>query len=207
MRNEPLTDLWKASRQQWGVLVQRWQEQGRLRIAGWAVLALIVANLMALCAEWKDTQAREHARIAAELRKTQELARQSYWPERALQAEGRLSEYRSHLWSAQNASAARADVQAWLDVEIKKAGLQEARVTVLDPLDFAESKSDARIEVQLRGRFDPDSYGRLLLALESSPHWISIDSAELNNGLSPAINLQLSFHFFSESVAPALPRS
>lgn len=202
-----MRDFWNSSRQQWSQLVQRWQEQARLRMAGWAMLTLIGSNLIALCADWRSAQALEYARIALELKKTQELARQSYWPERALQAEDRLAQYRSHLWTAQNASSARADVQAWLDVEVKKAGLQEARVNVLDPLDFANDKSDARIEVQLRGRFDPDSYAKLLLAIEGSAHWISIDSAELNNGLSPAINLQLSFHFSSGSDAKVSSRS
>ena len=202
-----MRDSWNSFRQQWGLLVQRWQQQARLRIAGWAVLVLITANLIALCADWKSAQALEYVRAALELKKTQELARQSYWPERAVQAESRLAQFRSHLWSAPNASAGRGDVQAWLDVEVKKAGLQEARVNVLDPLDFADGKLDARIEVQLRGRFDPDSYGKLLLALEGSPQWISIDSVELNNGLSPSINLQLSFHFVSPSAATAFTRS
>lgn len=197
-----MRDFWNSARLQWGLSLQRWQEQARLRMAGWAVLALAVANLIALCSDWKSAQALEYARSALELKKTQALAQQSYWPERALQADDRLAQYRSHLWAAQSASGARADVQAWLDVEVKKTGLQEARVNVQDPLDFSDGKPDPRIEVQLRGRFDPDSYGKLLLALEGASHWISIDSAELSNGLSPSINLQISFHF-----SPASSRS
>lgn len=193
-----MQQFWLVSRQQWVRLAQEWQEQPRLRLACWFVLALLVANLLALCADWSKARQEDYLRAAVDLQKMRDLAGQSYWPERAVQAEDRLSELRGRLWQARDESLARADVQAWLDAEVKKAGVQESRINVLPPLDFESGKADARIEVQLRGRFDAASFARLLYAVEGAQHWISIDAVEVNNGLSPAINLQLSFHFLAQ---------
>lgn len=190
-----MQQFWLVSRQQWLRLAQQWQEQARLRLACWLVLALLVANLVALCADWAQARQEDYVRALVDLQKMRELAGQSYWPERAVQAEDRLSRLQERLWQARDESLARADVQAWLDAEVKKAGLQESRINVLPPLDFESGKADARIEVQLRGRFDAASFAKLLYAVEGSQHWISIDALEVNNGLSPAINVQLSFHF------------
>lgn len=190
-----MQQFWLVSRQQWLRLAQHWQEQARLRLACWLVLALLVANMVALCADWAQARREDYVRASVDLQKMRDLAGQSYWPERAVQAEDRLSRLQERLWQARDESLARADVQAWLDVEVKKAGLQESRINVLPPLDFESGKADARIEVQLRGRFDAASFAKLLYAVEGSQHWISIDALEVNNGLSPAINVQLSFHF------------
>lgn len=190
-----MREIWMVSRRQWQQWVQRWQEQPRLRLAGWVILALLVINLVLVCADWKTARQQDYVSAAEELRKMQYLAKQSYWPERAVQAEDRLAQFRAHLWRAQNASLARADVQAWLDIEVKKAGLQDPRAMVLDPVDFDNGKHDPRVEVQLRGTFDPASFGRLLYAIEGAERWIGIERAELSNGVSPSINLQLIFHF------------
>ncbi|MHB9798355.1 hypothetical protein ACYCAX_11125 [Pseudomonas sp. MT3] len=195
-------ELWTVPRQRWHQWVQRWQEQPRLRLAGWIILALLVIDLVGVCADWKGARQQEYTGIAEELRKMHDLARQSYWPERAVQAEDRLAQFRAHLWQAQNTSLARADVQSWLDIEIRKAGVMEPRVTVLDPVDFNDGKPDPRIEVQVRGSFDPTSYGRLLLAIEGAERWISIERVELSNGVSPSINLQLAFHWALPGKAP-----
>lgn len=191
-----MTGMLSTARLQWLRLQQQWQEQARLRLAGWVLLTLLVFNLVALCADWKSARHQEYERYAVELKKMQELARQSYWPDRAVQAADRLAQFRAHLWRAPNASLARANVQAWLDREVQSSGLPEPRINVLEPLDFAGQK-DARIEVQLRSRFEPTSFGKLLYAIEGADNWISIDSMELNNGLSPALNVQMSFHFAS----------
>ncbi|MCP1647398.1 hypothetical protein [Pseudomonas nitroreducens] len=189
-----MNELRGFARQHWLRLQQQWQEQVRLRMACWGLLVLLIINLIALSGSWKSSRQQEYEQYAVELKKMQELARQSYWPDRAIQAEERLAQFQSHLWRAPNASLARANVQAWLDREVKSSGLQEPRINVLEPLDFTGQK-DARIEVQLRGRFEAASYGKLLYAIEGAENWISIDSVDLNNGLSPALNLQLSFHF------------
>lgn len=191
-----MNEVRHLARLQWIRLQQQWLEQPRLRIAGWSLLALLVLNLIAACGSWKTSRQLDYEQYAIELKKMQELARQSYWPERAVQAEERLAQFRSHLWKAPNASLARANVQAWLDREVKSSGLDDAKINVLEPLDFVGQKN-ARIEAQLRGRFEAASYGKLLYAIEGSESWISIDSVELNNGPSPALNMQLSFHFSS----------
>ncbi|RFQ09643.1 hypothetical protein D0N87_31935, partial [Pseudomonas sp. ATCC 13867] len=55
----------------------------------------------------------------------------------------------------QNASLARADVQSWLDVEIRKAGVMEPRVTVLDPVDFNDGKPDHESKYRCAGASIP----------------------------------------------------
>ncbi|MBO3274593.1 hypothetical protein JFY56_05120 [Pseudomonas sp. Milli4] len=179
-------------------LSAQWQEQPRLRAAGWVILALLVAHLVALSADWQESRRHDVMEAGKSLAKMQALAKQDYWPTHAIQAEDALAKLRSQLWQARNPALARADVQAWLDTEIRKAELLEARVNVLPPLGFEEGQRDARIEAQVRGRFDAVSFGRLLSALESAPRWVSIDALEISNRVSPSINMQLSFHFLAQ---------
>ncbi|MCP8464767.1 hypothetical protein NK553_12490 [Pseudomonas sp. ZM23] len=192
-----MNELRLASRHQWLRLVQQWQDQRRLRFACWLIMALLGAHGVALCSDWRQSQRLGYQSAETNLGKMKALASQSYWLDRAVQAEDLLAKLNAQLWQAPNASLARADVQAWLDVQVKQAGIPEPRINVLPPLEFSAEGQDARIEVQLRGGFEPSSYGRLLQALESTSQWVSIDAAEVSNGVTPAINLQLAFHFRS----------
>ncbi|SDN07581.1 GspMb/PilO family protein [Pseudomonas jinjuensis] len=193
-----MVDLLEGARTHWFRLLAQWQDQARLRMAGWLILALLALNLVMLCSDWREARRLDFIESAKNLAKLQELAGQGYWPERAVQAEDVLANFRTRLWRAQNPALARADVQAWLDALVKKTGLQEARVNVLQPLDFEDGKRTARIEAQLRARFDAESFGRLLYAVEGAPQWVSIDAIEIGNRVSPSINLQLSFHFLPD---------
>lgn len=179
----------------WSRLREQWREQPRLRLAGWMILALLVVHLLLLGNDWREARRQAFEESARRLAQMRALAAQEHWPDRAVQAEDVRSALRMRLWQAQNPSLARADVQAWLDVQTKQSGLQEARISVLPPLDFDKEGVGARVQAQVRGRFEPKSFGQLLHALETAEHWVSIDALELNDRGSPSVNLQLTFHF------------
>ncbi|PWU29990.1 hypothetical protein DK254_07605 [Pseudomonas sp. RW407] len=186
----------------WTRLREQWREQPRLRLAGWLVLALLAAHLLLLGSDWRDARRQAFEESARRLAQMRALASQGDWPDRAVQAEDVRSALRKRLWQARNPSLARADVQAWLDAQARQSGLQDARISVLPPLDFDKEDVGARVQAQLRGRFEPKSFGRLLHALESAEHWVSIVALELNDRGSPSVNLQLTFHFRPDGTPP-----
>ncbi|MCY1330112.1 hypothetical protein D9M68_141890 [compost metagenome] len=185
----------RSIQSQWEDLRQQWQERPVLRLALWAACALVSVHLVLLAQDWRDARAEEYRRLATDWLKLQEISRQTAWPERALQAESVLNRMREGLWQAPNASQARADVQAWLSEQVRKTGLRDAKVSVLAPQGFDEQGVVARIEAQVQGQLEPGSFSELLHALESEPRRVSVEFLELNNTLSPTLNLQLSFLF------------
>lgn len=137
----------------------------------------------------------EYRRLAGEWLKLQDVSRQTAWPERAMQAEQVLNLQRERFWQAPNASQARADVQAWLTERVRLAGVPDAEVSVLLPRGFEKQGTIARIEAQVRGQLEPASFSRLLQDIEAEQRQVSVEFLELNNMLSPMLNLQLSFLF------------
>ncbi len=112
-----------------------------------------------------------------------------------MQAEQVLNLQRERFWQAPNASQARADVQAWLTERVRLAGVPDAEVSVLLPRGFEKQGTIARIEAQVRGQLQPASFSRLLQDIEAEQRQVSVEFLELNNMLSPMLNLQLSFLF------------
>ena len=181
-------------------LRQQCRETPLLRMALWGAALLMVLQLVLLGWDWRAERAAQYQGLAQEWLKLQEISRQKDWPARALQAKDGLRQLRERFWQSSDASRARAEVQAWLDEQVKNSGVSDARISVLAPSGF-ETEGVARIEAQVRGAFEPDSFSRLLQSVESEPRKISVDYLELNNGVSPAINLQLSFLFFTQPLA------
>ncbi len=68
-------------------------------------------------------------------------------------------------------------------------------MSVLLPRGFEKQGTIARIEAQVRGQLQPASFSRLLQDIEAEQRQVSVEFLELNNMLSPMLNLQLSFLF------------
>jgi hypothetical protein len=175
-------------------LRQQCQETPLLRMALWGAASLMVLHMVLHGWDWRAERAARYQGLAREWLKLQEISRQKDWPARALQAEDGLRQLRDRFWQSSDASRARADVQAWLDEQVRSSGMTDAKISVLALSGF-EAEGVARIEAQVRGAFEPDSFNRLLQSVESEPRKISVDYLELNNSVSPAINLQVSFLF------------
>ena len=166
-----------------------------LRMAIWSLCLLLVVHLVMLSMDWREERGEEYRRLAGEWLKLQDVSRQTAWPERAMQAEQVLNLQRERFWQAPNASQARADVQAWLTERVRLAGVPDAEVSVLLPRGFEKQGTIARIEAQVRGQLEPASFSRLLQDIEAEQRQVSVEFLELNNMLSPMLNLQLSFLF------------
>ncbi|MCY1214110.1 hypothetical protein D9M68_588700 [compost metagenome] len=181
-------------------LRQQCQESPLLRMALWGAASLAVLHLVLIGWDWRAECAARYQGLAREWLKLQEISRQKDWPARALQAEDGLRQLRDRFWQYSDASRARAEVQAWLDEQVRSSGVPDATISVLAPSGF-ETDAVARIEAQVRGVFEPGSFSRFLHSVESEPRKISVDYLELNNDVSPAINLQLSFLFSTQPQA------
>ncbi|MDE3738028.1 GspMb/PilO family protein [Pseudomonas resinovorans] len=188
-------------RAHWNQLRRQYQESLPLRMSLWLAVMLLVVHLILLCQDWRVEREEHYRRLAKDWLKLQAISRQTSWPERSKQADDVLLRVRERFWLSTNASQARADVQAWLDDQVTMAGVDDAKITVLAPTGFDREDSVARIEAQVRGVFHPESFSRLLHAIEGEPRQIVVDYLELNNQISPAINLQLSFLFLQPSQA------
>lgn len=86
-------------------------------------------------------------------------------------------------------------LEAWLTERVRLAGVPDAEVSVLLPRGFEKQGTIARIEAQVRGQLQPASFSRLLQDIEAEQRQVSVEFLELNNMLSPMLNLQLSFLF------------
>ncbi|MGB5860333.1 GspMb/PilO family protein [Pseudomonas aeruginosa] len=173
----------------------QWQEKPLLRMLIWSLCLLLVVHLVSLSMGWREERGEEYRRLAEEWLKLQDVSRQTAWPERAMQAERVLDLQRERFWQAPNASQARADVQAWLTERVRLAGVPEAEVSVLLPRGFGKQGTIARIEAQVRGQLEPASFSQLLQDMEAEQRQVSVEFLELNNMLSPRLDLQLSFLF------------
>lgn len=176
-------------------LMNQWHENGRLRLAGWVVLAILVGYLILLTSDWATARKDDLIQANRDLIKMQEVSQQSFWLERVVQAEDSLSQLQERLWKASDAALARADIQAWLDAQTKKAGLSNVRINVMPIQTLTGSGPTVKIEAQVRAAMEPQRLAQFLYLMENEPRFVSVDFLELTNMAAKSINLQLSFYF------------
>lgn len=109
-------------------------------IIGLGLLVLIVAfTLMTRFAEVVDDKQQTIRALERQISVRRSIAQQSDWPERAAGAAGLIDAVEGRFWVGRTSGLVAAEIQTVLESAARRAGLQNARVTVLaDPEPLIE---------------------------------------------------------------------
>lgn len=179
----------------WEPLVAEWRRNARLRL-GSAVVALILAGygLLALSDQIKPMQV-EHQRLRQQLAGIRVLAEQRFWEERLNAARALRVQLESRLWRADNRGLAHADVQNWLNAQLKAVKIAPTRVQVEPAREASEHPGLWEVTVRVEGPLTLDSLRDLLRAIEGEARLTVVERLEALAGRPPRFVLGFKAYF------------
>jgi hypothetical protein len=160
-------------------LLKELRNNARLRI-GLGVIAVIVASyLFLLLDEYRQKLQTEHQSLVKRLAQLESVTQQTQWTQHASDARALLVQLEDKLWRANSKGLAQANLQAWLDAQVKAATIAETRLTMESTVDSTKYENLWQVTAQINGNFTAQSLDKLLLAFTKNPQWVIVDRLEI----------------------------
>lgn len=160
-------------------LIKELHNNARLRI-GLGLIALILASyIFLLLDEYRQKLQTEHETQVKRLAQLEGVTRQTEWTQRASDARALMVELQDKLWRANSKGLAQANLQAWLDSQIKAATITDTRLTIESTVDSTKYENLWQVTAQINGNFTASSLDTLLLAFAKNPQWVMVDRLEI----------------------------
>ncbi len=184
----------QASLDQLQPALKEWHANQRLRLGVWAVLILLLGNVITHVWSWQDEQQANYQQMAQRLSKMQGLVGQTIWQERAVSAQALLEAQKKRIWVTQSASLARADIQAWLQQTTVMSNVIKPQIQVL-PLTRSDVPGVLELHASIKGSYTPSSLASLLTMLESSQRMVVVTFLDAVNRRNQSFRLELVMYF------------
>ena len=123
--------------------------------------------------------------------------------QRATEARAMRVQIEDKLWTATTKGLAQANLQAWLDSQLKSATIAEARLKVEAALDVPKYANLWQVTAQIEGVFTPASLELFLLRMGEHPQWLVIDRLEIHHTQSPRFTLIIIAYFQAPQINPS----
>lgn len=160
-------------------LLKELRSNARLRI-GMGVIIVILASYCALLIdEYRQKLQTEHQTLVKRLAQLESVTQQTQWTQRASDTRALLVQLEDKLWRANSKGLAQANLQAWLDSQMKAAAITETRLTMESTVDSTKYTNVWQVTAQINGNFTATSLDALLLAFAKNPQWVIVDRLEI----------------------------
>lgn len=180
----------------------QWRSSLRFRLAIRLIGLLLMIYGVLVLADVRKALAEAESREFLHLERLQALTTQTEWPERAKLAQTELNRLESVFWSASSRGLAQATVQDRLERMGRDAGIEGLSVRAETP-QISEVNSDVSIvSAAIEGRFDPDSWLRLMVQLSRYETVLHIERMDVvNEGQRPRFNMIVRAPFLTAGIA------
>lgn len=179
----------------WDPVVDEWRRNVRLRL-GVLALAVILAGyeLLVLADQMKPLQV-EHQRLRQQLTGVRTLAEQRFWEERLNAARALRVQLEGRLWRAESRGLANADVQNWVNAQLKAAKIVSTRIQVEPARELADHPGLWEVTARIEGPLTLDNLRELLRRIEGDPRLTVIERLDAQPGNPPRFALGLKAYF------------
>lgn len=179
----------------WEIAVGEWRRNTRLRL-GAALAGLILAGYGVLTLSDLEPSLRaEHQRLRQQLAVAENLATQNYWGERRDAAKAVRVQLESRLWSATSRGLAQADVQTWLNAQLKAAQFGETRTQVEQAREVEGQPGLWQVTARVEGSFAANGLLVLLRAIETHERLTVVEQLEALDGRQARFQLLVTAYF------------
>ncbi|MCC6135403.1 MAG: hypothetical protein IT491_08500 [Gammaproteobacteria bacterium] len=179
----------------WEPAIDEWRRNLRLRLG---VLALVVIlagyGLLALADQLKPLRA-EHQRLRQQLVNVRNLAEQRFWEDRLTAARALRVQMESRLWRADSRGLANADVQNWINAQLKTAQITPTRVQVEPARELTDHPGLWEVTARLDAPLALENLRELLRLIEGDSRLTVVERLEALPGNPPRFLLGMKAYF------------
>lgn len=172
------------------------QSNQRLRIGLYAILPILLLYGLLLLIDFRDALVDDFESASANVDRFKALANEKEWLDRATQASELKNNLEGMLWSSDSQGLAKADSQAWLEGIANSLSIQELRVLTNQEVTIVDNKLWI-VELSVQGRFEPQTYMRLLGQIESNPKMARVVQADFNRESLPFFRITVRTYFLA----------
>ena len=159
--------------------IKELRNNSRLRIGLGVIIVILASYIFLLLDEYRQKLQTEHQTLVKRLAQLEGVTQQTQWNQRATDTRGLLVQLEDKLWRANSKGLAQANLQAWLDSQIKAAAITETRLTMESTVDSTKYDNLWQVSAQINGNFTATSLDTLLLAFTKNPQWVIVDRLEI----------------------------
>lgn len=160
-------------------LIKELRNNVRLRMGLGVIIAIIASYSALLLDEYRQKLRTEHQTSVKRLAQLEGVTQQTQWTQRASDTRALLVQLEDKLWRANSKGLAQANLQAWLDSQIKAAAITETRLTMESTVDSNKYANVWQVTAQINGNFTAASLDTLLMAFAKNPQWVIVDRLEI----------------------------
>lgn len=179
---------------QWQQVVEEVQDNQRLRIGFWAVLGIVLFYIGILIGDGRDSLEKQIVQAKQREIKAINLADETFWLDRANQAQSTLSQLQLKFNSASTAGVAKATLQGLINDIVSLSTLGGVRIRIEDGENITSELPLWTFVVSIDADFDPLKAENLLFKLSQHPYHLSIDNLEILPGIN-RIRLRVRYWF------------
>ena len=159
--------------------LEEWRDNQRLRLGGRLILAILLIYAVLLFSDEQKSVERESRDLYERIKRLETLTRQSGWPERAQAARAVLVQMESGLFTVESRGLAQANIQTWLDSQIKKMSIDKARVQVDQARSVPGRDDILHVTASVDASFDHEKVIELIKRIETDAHIMVIEQLDI----------------------------
>lgn len=175
-------------------LVSEFQTNPRFRLGVLLIIPIVLIYFLLVLADYRDELLDSYGVQSANLKKIQALANETGWVERAVQSRELRAQTEAQLWVSASQGLAKADAQAWLEQLATGLDIEEFRIIANDEVAVIDDILWV-VEMNMQGKFNPQTYTQLLGQIESNPKSTTIILAEFTRESLPFFRIRIRFYF------------
>ena len=175
-------------------LIIELRQNTRLRVGIWLIVALLLSYLTLLFNDYNAQIKQDYHNALTRFNQLQTLSQQTFWLERANQAQTLRTQLETRLWQADTKGLAQATFQKWLKTQADRATLENVRLQVEPALDVPHHSHLWQVTARLQARFTPNSLNMLLLAIAKQLQLTVIERLEVRQN-QPRITVIIHAYF------------
>jgi hypothetical protein len=155
------------------------QENIRLRMGAWLILAIVTFYALLLVDDYQDNMANDYQQVLKRYQRVQDIKEQGYWPERAAQARSTVVQLQSGMWQADSSALAQANIQTWLTQKIARHKIENLKQNVVPAKEVASMPGVWKVSAELKGAISRFQLIKLLRDIELNSKLLSVEQLEV----------------------------
>jgi hypothetical protein len=167
----------------------------RLRFGLWFIIAIIMTYSILVLNDYHVQLKQDYHTALTRLNKLQGLAKQTLWPERAVQVQDLRTQLEARLWQANTKGLAQAIFQSWLQEEVFFAQIKQSRLQVETAIEVPKNPNLWYVSAEVKGIFVQKRFYSLLLEIAKSPRTIVTERLDIRQSSPPRFTLILKAYF------------
>ncbi len=153
----------------------------RLRLAIWAVISLVLINLMLSLGERRVLISGQIQSASDQYHRIEAVLREADWEVREREARAHLTMVEQTYWSSESIGLARAEFQSWVERQSQVATFDIASFSLQPAVELEEMPGWYRLAATVEGPRDPAALARFLGQLEGGQRQIDVNGVMISD--------------------------